>query len=311
VNLAPHPMTLRQLQYVVAVADRKSFRAAAELCHVAQPSLSAQIAQIEEALSVRIFERDRRKVVLTAAGQALVNRARALLVAADELADTARQLSDPLSGSLRIGVIPTVGPYLLPEVAPALRARFPKLSFVWIEDKTAQLVERLKSGEMDGAILALEADEIGDLPKIVLGKDTFVLAVAPEHPLARAKTPLKPEKLDHERVLLLDDGHCFRDQALSFCERAGAEEADYRATSLATLVQMAASGSYVTLLPSLSLAVENRRHTLHTRPFVAKPPGRTLALVYRRHAALEVTLRAVGTLLHELYTKLLTSQPEL
>jgi LysR family hydrogen peroxide-inducible transcriptional activator len=309
VNLAPHPMTLRQLQYVVAVADRKSFRAAAEVCHVAQPSLSAQIAQIEEALSVRIFERDRRKVALTAAGEALVKRARALLVGADELVDAARQLSDPLSGSLRLGVIPTVGPYLLPEVAPVLRQRFPKLSFIWIEDKTAQLVERLKLGELDGAILALEAD-IGDLPKVVLGKDNFVLAVAPEHPLARAKGPLKPEKLDHEQVLLLDDGHCFRDQALSFCERAGVEEAGYRATSLATLVQMAASGSYVTILPSLAVAVENRRQTLRTRPFVAKPPGRTLALVYRRQSALEATLRAVGTVLHESYTKLLAEQTD-
>jgi LysR family hydrogen peroxide-inducible transcriptional activator len=302
-NLAPHPMTLRQLQYVVAVADRKSFRAAAEDCHVAQPSLSAQIAQVEEALSVRIFERDRRKVVLTSAGQALVARARALLIAADELSEAARQLSDPLSGRLRVGVIPTVGPYLLPEMAPLLRERFPKLQFMWIEDKTAQLVERLKAGELDGAVLALEA-EIGDLPKIVLGKDNFVLAVAPAHPLARGKGPLKPEKLEQEHVLLLDDGHCFRDQALSFCERTGAEEAGFRATSLATLVQMAASGDYVTILPSLAVAVENRRQTLRTRPFTQKPPGRTLALVYRRHSALEVTLRAVGTAMHEAYEKL-------
>lgn len=300
-------MTLRQLQYVVAVADRKSFRKAAEDCHVAQPSLSAQIAQIENALSVRIFERDRRKVSLTSAGQTLVSRARALLIAADELAESARQLSDPLSGMLRVGVIPTVGPYLLPEVAPLLRSRFPKLNFMWTEDKTAQLLERLRRAELDAAILALEAD-IGDLPKVVLGKDNFVLAVAPEHPLARFKGPLKPEKLEHEHVLLLDDGHCFRDQALSFCQRAGLEEAGYRATSLATLVQMAASGGYVTLLPNLALAVENRRQTLRTRPFVAKAPGRTLALVYRRHAALEVTLRAVGTVLHEAYMKLSEEQ---
>ena len=302
-NLSPHSMTLRQLQYVVAVADRKSFRAAAEDCHVAQPSLSAQIAQVEEALGVRIFERDRRKVVLTSAGSVLVARARALLLSADELQESARQLSDPLSGRLRIGVIPTVGPYLLPEVAPLLRARFPKLSFVWVEDKTAQLIDRLKEGGLDGAVLALEAD-IGDLPKVVLGKDNFVLAVSPEHPLARGKGPLKPEKLEQEHVLLLDDGHCFRDQALSFCERAGVEEAGFRATSLATLVQMAASGEYVTILPSLALPVENRRQTLRTRPFTQKPPGRTLALVYGRHSALEVTLRAVGGALHEAYGKL-------
>jgi LysR family hydrogen peroxide-inducible transcriptional activator len=302
-NLAPHPMTLRQLQYVVAVADRKSFRQAAEDCHVAQPSLSAQIAQVEDALNLRIFERDRRSVALTSAGEALVARARALLIAADELTESARRLSDPFSGTLRVGVIPTVGPYLLPEVAPLLRERFPKLNFIWMEEKTAQLLENLRRAEMDGAILALEA-EIGDLPRVVLGKDPFVLAVAPEHPLARAKGPLKAEKLDHEQVLLLDDGHCFREQALSFCSRAGAEEAGYRATSLATLVQMAASGNYVTLLPTLAVPVENRRRTLHTRPFAPKPPGRTLALVYRRHTALENTLRAVGGVLHEAYVKL-------
>jgi LysR family hydrogen peroxide-inducible transcriptional activator len=302
-NLAPHPVTLRQLQYVVAVADRKSFRQAAEDCHVAQPSLSAQIAQVEDALNLRIFERDRRSVALTSAGEALVARARALLIAADELTESARRLSDPFSGTLRVGVIPTVGPYLLPEVAPLLRERFPKLNFIWMEEKTAQLLENLRRAEMDGAILALEA-EIGDLPRVVLGKDPFVLAVAPEHPLARAKGPLKAEKLDHEQVLLLDDGHCFREQALSFCSRAGAEEAGYRATSLATLVQMAASGNYVTLLPTLAVPVENRRRTLHTRPFAPKPPGRTLALVYRRHTALENTLRAVGGVLHEAYVKL-------
>jgi LysR family hydrogen peroxide-inducible transcriptional activator len=302
-NLAPHPVTLRQLQYVVAVADRKSFRQAAEDCHVAQPSLSAQIAQVEDALNLRIFERDRRSVALTSAGEALVARARALLIAADELTESARRLSDPFSGTLRVGVIPTVGPYLLPEVAPLLRERFPKLNFIWMEEKTAQLLENLRRAEMDGAILALEA-EIGDLPRVVLGKDPFVLAVAPEHPLARAKGPLKPEKLDQEQVLLLDDGHCFREQALSFCSRAGAEEAGYRATSLATLVQMAASGNYVTLLPTLAVPVENRRRTLHTRPFAPKPPGRTLALVYRRHTALENTLRAVGGVLHEAYVKL-------
>jgi LysR family hydrogen peroxide-inducible transcriptional activator len=302
-NLTPHPVTLRQLQYVVAVADRKSFRQAAEDCRVAQPSLSAQIAQVEDALNVRIFERDRRTVSLTSAGQALVTRARALLIAADELAESARQLSDPFSGTLRIGVIPTVGPYLLPEVAPLLRERFPKLNFVWAEEKTAQLLESLRRAELDGAILALEAD-IGDLPKVVLGKDAFVLAVAPEHPLARAKGPLKADKLEREHVLLLDDGHCFREQVLSFCARAGVEEAGYRATSLATLVQMAASGKYVTLLPTLAVPVENRRRTLRTRPFAPKTPGRTLALVYRRHTALENTLRTIGAVLHEAYVKL-------
>ena len=150
-QLAPHPITLRQLQYVVAVAEHRSFRKAAEQCRVAQPSLSAQIAQAEEALGVKLFERDRRRVLLTQAGRAIVERARTLLVGADELVEEARRLGDPFSGALRLGVIPTVGPYLLPEVAHVLRERYPKLTFLWIEDKTAVLLQKLERAEIGRA----------------------------------------------------------------------------------------------------------------------------------------------------------------
>jgi LysR family hydrogen peroxide-inducible transcriptional activator len=302
-QLAPHPLTLRQLQYVVAVADRQSFRKAAEACHVAQPSLSAQVAQVEEGLGVQIFERDKRGVALTTAGRVLVERARALLIAADELVESARTLADPFAGTLRVGVIPTIGPYLLPELAPVLRERYPRLSFVWNEDRTAVLVERLGRAELDAAILALESD-IGDLPHLVLGKDPFVFAAPPAHPLSASKRPLRPDDLEGERVLLLDDGHCFRDQALSFCARAGAEEAGYRATSLATLVQMAAGGAGVTLLPTLAVGLENRRDALCVRPFAPKAPSRTLALVWRKGSALETTIRAVGETLRSAYATL-------
>ena len=145
---------------------------------------------------------------------------------------------------------------------------------------------------------------IGDLPRVVLGKDAFVFAAAKGHPLASGKRPLKPAELEGERVLFLDDGHCFREQALSFCSRAGAEEADYRATSLLTLVQMTAGGAGVTLLPSLALAVENRHRQLSVRPFAPKAPFRTLALVWRRGAALESTLEAIGQTLKEAYETL-------
>ncbi len=301
-QLAPHPVTLRQLQYVVAVATRKNFRKAAEDCHVSQPSLSAQVAQVEDALGVRLFERDRRGVVLTMPGQAVVERARALLVGADELVEAAQGLSDPLSGTLRIGVIPTVGPYLLPEVAPVLRERYPKLSFLWTEEKTGVLVDKLGKAELDAAIVATEA-EIGDGPRLVLGPDPFVFAAAPTHPLASGKRPLKPEELEGERVLLLDDGHCFRDQALSFCSRSGALEAGFRATSLPTLVQMAAGGAGVTLLPSLAVAVENRRHALRVRPFGPKVPSRTLALLWRKNSARETALKSVGEALRAAYVR--------
>lgn len=302
-QLAPHPITLRQLQYIVAVADRQSFGKAAEACHVAQPSLSAQVAQVEESLGVQIFERTKRRVTLTAAGQVLVERARALLQVADQLVDSARTLADPFSGTLRLGVIPTIGPYLLAEVAPVLRERYPNLTFVWNEERTRTLVERLHHSELDAAILALEA-EIGDLPHVVLGKDAFVFAAPPTHRLASSKRPLQPEELDGERVLLLDDGHCFREQALSFCTRTGAEEASYRATSLGTLVQMAAGGAGVTLLPSLAVDIENRRDALRVRPFAAKVPSRTVALAWRKGSALETTLQAVGETLQGAYEAL-------
>jgi LysR family hydrogen peroxide-inducible transcriptional activator len=302
-KLAPHPFSLRQLQYIVAVADRKSFRGAAEACHVAQPSLSAQVAQVEELLSVQLFERDRRTVALTAAGAAFVARARALLIAADDLIELAHGLSDPFAARLRIGIIPTVGPYLLPEVAPALRKRYPKLQFVWIEDKTAALAQRLERAELDAAIVALETGELGDLPHAVLGRDPFVFAAPKGHPLANGKGPVRPDQLDGERVLLLDDGHCFRDQALAFCSRSGAEESDYRATSLPTLVQMAASGGGVTLLPSLAVELENRRHSLQVRPFAPKAPGRTLALVWRKTTALTTVLTALAETLRQEYAR--------
>lgn len=300
---SPHPVTLRQLQYVVAVADKKSFRQAAEICHVAQPSLSAQIAQAEEALGVQLFERDRRHVILTGAGEAVVERARALLAAADALVDSARTLGDPFAGTLRVGVIPTIGPYLLPDLAPVLRERYPKLAFLWVEEKTAVLHERLARAEIDAAILVMET-EVGDPPHVVIGKDAFVFAAPRGHRLAASRRPIKPDELEGERVLLLDDGHCFREQALAICAHAGAEEASYRATSLPTLVQMAAGGAGVTLLPNLAVSLENRRDTLAVRPFAPKAPARTLALVWRRGSARETTLKPVGETLRAAYASL-------
>jgi LysR family transcriptional regulator, hydrogen peroxide-inducible genes activator len=302
-KLTPHPFSLRQLQYIVAVADHKSFRNAAAACHVAQPSLSAQVAQVEELLAIQLFERDRRKVALTAAGAAFVTRARALLIAADDMVELAHGLADPFAATLRVGIIPTVGPYLLPEIAPALRKRYPKLQFVWVEDKTSVLAQRLERAELDAAIVALEADAVAALPHAVLGRDPFVFAAPKGHPLASGKGVVRAEQLAGERVLLLDDGHCFRDQALSFCARTGAEESDYRATSLPTLVQMAANGGGVTLLPSLAVALENRRHSLQVRPFAPKAPGRTLALVWRKTTALTTVLTALAETLRQEYAR--------
>jgi LysR family transcriptional regulator, hydrogen peroxide-inducible genes activator len=292
---SPRLVTLRQLQYVLAVAEYGSFRRAAEACAVAQPSLSSQIAQLESAIGIRLFERLPRRVVVTEAGAAVIDRARRTLLAADDLVALADRARDPLAGTLRIGVIPTVAPYLLPEIAPALRAEFPRLQLLWAEEKTLPLLRSVSSGELDAGILALESD-LGELESEPLGRDAFLLAVPKGHALARPRrrARARPEELEGETVLLLDDGHCFRDQALAVCQRVGAEEASVRATSLSTLAQMVAGGVGVTLLPSIAVATENRARGLVIRSFGPRGPARTLALAWRKTAPVGVAARALA-----------------
>ena len=304
VKFAPHPVTLRQLQYLVAVFEHSSFRKAAEECHVAQPSLSAQVALAEAALGVQLFERDRRKVIPTGAGEPFLRQARELLRETDALVEAARRLNNPFEGTVRVGVIPTTGPYLLPEVAPVLQRQFPKLSVQWVEEKTPVLNELLGQAKIDCAILVLDPTT-EKLPHRTIGVDEFVLAAAAGNALVAGKRPLRAEELRGEQILLLDDGHCFREQALSFCAAAGAEEQAYRATSLGTLVQMTAAGKGVTLLPSLSLRVENRHQLLRLRRFSPNPPARTLALVWRKNSALAPMLEKLGDVLSLAYSEAL------
>jgi LysR family hydrogen peroxide-inducible transcriptional activator len=301
-SFAPHSFTLRQLQYAVAVADARSFRRAAELCHVSQPSLSAQLAQLEDALGARLFERERRPLLLTPAGEQLVERARRLLVDADDLVGAAKQLGDPLSGALRIGVIPTISPYLLPEIVPGIRRQHPALTALWVEDKTETLVASLGEGKLDAALLALEAN-LGTLEHEVIARDPFVLATPVGHALAEKRGPARLGDLAGATVLLLDDGHCLRDQALSYCSRARAHEADFRATSLSTLAQMVSAGAGVTLLPRLALPTENRRGKLAIRRFADPAPHRTLALVWRKSSPLGPALRRLAETIRAAHAK--------
>ncbi len=274
-----HDLSLRQLQYVVAVADTLGFHKAAARCHVSQPTLSAQVQQLESVLGVRLFERDRRRVLLTTDGADLVARARRVLLEGDDLVAAAVRLREPFTGTLRIGVIPTIAPYLLPEVMPRVRAKYPRLSLVFREERTADIVRELDMGALDAGLLALEAD-IRECAHAEIAKDSFVAALPKRHPLARKKR-LKLSDLHDAHVLLLDEGHCFRDQVLALCSRANASEQSFRATSLVTLTQMVSSGAGITLLPSLAVPVENRRGQLEIRPFVKPTPGRTIALIWR------------------------------
>jgi LysR family hydrogen peroxide-inducible transcriptional activator len=299
-DFATLPFSLRQLQYVVAIADELSFRKAALRCRVSQPSLSAQVLLLEECLGVQLFERDHHRVLLTAAGHEVVTRARQLLLGAADVVDAAKRAADPLSGTLRVGVIPTIAPYLLPVLTPLMRERLPRLTVVWIEDKTAMLSARLEQGTLDGALLALES-EIGDVERDVIAKDPFVLAAPLDHPLSRTGSDAVLGDLRDASVLLLDDGHCFREQALSFCARAKARELEFRATSLSTLVQMVAQGAGVTLLPALSVATEAQRSELRVRAFAAPAPARTIALVWRKSSPLSAALHTLAQLARDAY----------
>ncbi len=281
------------------MAETLSFRKAAELCGVSQPSLSAQLAALERALGVPLFER-RRRVLVTGTGEELLGRIRNILLEADDLADAARRRNDPLAGALSIGVIPTVSPYLLPRVAGPLHRKFPRLTVRWVEEKTDVLVRRLEEGRLDAALLALEAD-IGDLESEVVARDPFVLITPRDHPLGTRPAPATPAELAGADVLLLDDGHCFRKQALAVCSRARARELAFRATSLPTLVQMVASGAGVTLLPALALPTEAKRSDILVRPFAEPAPHRTLALVWRKSSPLAPGLRQIAAAIRKAY----------
>ena len=301
-KLEPHPFTLRQLQYVVAVAEELSFRRAAARCHVSQPSLSAQIAQVEAAVGVQLFERSHRNVLVTLAGQDILDRARKLLLEADDLREAGRSASDPLTRVIRLGVIPTIGPYFLPIAAPELRAKFRRLTVAWREDKTGVLMEALHTGALDAALIALEAD-VGDVETEIVAHDPFVLAVAANHPLAKARGPVQASELRAQDVLLLDEGHCFREQALEVCSSARAREGEFRATSLGTLVQMVAGGAAVTLLPTLAVATEARRAGLRVRPMASARAQRTIALAWRRRSPLGPALREIAKVLRDVFPK--------
>ena len=274
------PFTLRQLEYAVAVAEERSFRRAAERCHVSQPALSAQIQQLEDHLELRIFERDRRGVLITEAGREVVSRAERLLIQSRDLAELAARRRGPLDGILHLGVIPTIAPYALPELVAQLHVWHPRLRLRLREGRTEDLVADLEKGTLDLLLLAAEAD-LGHATVAEIARDPFILAVAPGHRLASKKTVRERDLVD-EPVLVLEDGHCFGDQALAVCRRNGASDAaDFRASSLTTLVQMVAAGEGITLLPELAVPVENRRATLELRDLGPRGPHRTLVLAWR------------------------------
>lgn len=292
----PKP-SLRQLEYVVSIDDHGSFSDAARACGVTQPALSNQVRRLEEALGVALFERRPAGVIPTAAGERVIEMSRRVVADVDDVVAAAQAMQDPLRGTIRMGVIPTVAPYLLPAVTTRVRERFPDIRLLLREERTDRLVELLDDGELDLLLVAAES-ELGELQTRALFRDPFVLAVSKDHRLARRKR-VAVSDLVEEEVLLLDDGHCLRDQTLAICDAAGAcELGDFRATSLATLVHMVEAGVGITMLPQMAVdAEEQLRRRLHLVSFGASPPGRTIALAWRRSSPLAESFESMARVL--------------
>jgi len=278
-------LKLKDLRYLVAVADTRHFGRAAERSFVSQPTLSAQLKKLEEYLGVQLIERAPKRVQLTAAGEEVVERARRILEASDEIVDLARGHSDPLAGRLRLALLPTIGPYLLPNVAARLRKSLPRLELMLYEYQTDPMLEKLHSGEIDVGILAFPVPMDG-LDSFELYKEPFTVAVPTGHKLAQ-RSSIRVDDLSHETLLLLEDGHCLRDQALDICSGSDVhEKQDFRATSLETLRQMVAAGVGITLLPELAgRGAYGNARGVAIRPFVKPVPTRTIGAVWRKSTA--------------------------
>ncbi len=286
--------TLRQLRYLVAVVDRCHFGQAAAACNVSQSTLSAGIQELEDLLGAPLLERTKRTVVPTALGRDVADRSRDLLKGAEELMDVAQAAREPMAGPLRLGVIPTVGPFLLPRALPRLRETFPKLQLYLREDQTARLLERLDAGELDAVLLALPY-ALGDLEVMDLGEDRFSVVYPADHRLP-ATGAATPADIARENLLLLEDGHCLRDQALAACELESARRnTAFNGTSLHTLVQMVANGLGVTLMPQMALdAGIVRGLDVTVRPMADGTQHRRIGLVWRRTSARKETFRRLG-----------------
>ncbi|MGK2888325.1 MAG: DNA-binding transcriptional regulator OxyR [Candidatus Malihini olakiniferum] len=273
-------MNIRDLEYLVALAEHRHFRRAAESCHVSQPTLSGQVRKLEDELGVMLLERTSRKVLFTQAGLLLVEQVRTVLREVKVLKEMASQQEEAMSGPLHIGLIPTVGPYLLPQIIPMLHRTFPELEIYLHEAQTHQLLAHLDSSKLYCAILAMvkESEVFIEVP---LFDEPIKLAIYQDHPWVNRERVAMSD-LVGEKLLMLEYGHCLRDQALGFCFQAGADEnTHFRATSLETLRNMVAAGSGITLLPSLAVPHERQRDGVCYLPCYKPEPKRTITLVYR------------------------------
>lgn len=288
-------MNLRDLRYLVALAEAGNFARAADACHVSQPTLSMQIKKLEEHLGVRLFERTSKRVVPTTAAKEIIAQARVVLQETEQLRALARGAADPFAGPLRLGVIPTLGPYLLPHLLGKIHATYPQLKLYMREALTADLLGQLRASRLDACLVALPIEDQG-LETEPLFREPFWAALPAHHTLAKKKK-LRQADLNGEHVLLLEEGHCLRDQTLAVCGARRGGEDDYPATSLETLRQMVAAGVGITLMPALAArASVIGKRLLVFRPFADSTPNRLIALAWRRGYGRTSVLRALAEL---------------
>jgi LysR family hydrogen peroxide-inducible transcriptional activator len=286
--------TIAGLRAFVAVAEKRHFSSAATTLGVSQSTLSQALAALETGLGTHLIERSTRRVFLTTEGMQLLPRAQAVVEAMDAFTAAAAGTSDPLQGSMRLGLIPTVAPYVLPTVLAGLAQQMPALTLRVIEDQTERLLTALREGTLDAALIALPADA-GGVTEIPIYEEDFLLAVPPGHPLS-GRHRVAAAALAQLPLLLLDEGHCLRDQALDVCQKAGvrAELADTRAASLATAVQCVTGGLGVTLIPQTAAPVETARSQLGLARFAAPRPGRRIGLVFRSSSGRDESYRRLA-----------------
>jgi len=287
-------MNFRALQYLVKLAELKNFSRAAEACFVSQPTLSTQIRKLEEELGVSLVERAPRNVMLTPVGEDIAHRARHVLRDVEHIKTAARRSKNPATGTIKLGIFPTLAPYLLPHVIPEIRENFPELKLQLAEEKTEDILRMLDQGQLDAGLLALPVDEPG-LDVEVLFEEPFVAAMPANHPLTDKKT-LCINDLEGEELLLLEEGHCLRQHALEVCKLAGAHErVDFHATSMETLRQMVATNAGITLMPVLAVKPPiPKTDNISLRPFSAPAPSRTIVLVWRNSSPLGPFLRQLA-----------------
>ncbi len=286
-------MNLKDLKYLLALAEYRHFGKAAKACSVSQPTLSIQLKKLEQALGVQLFERGQKRVLITASGLSIIEQAKHVLSAMNELERLAKLAKDPFSAELRLGLIPSLGPYLLPHILPVIKQQLPKLVLYLYEDKTEILLTQLNQGNLDAIILALPVEHKG-MTVQTLFKEPFFL-VMPASQLHHKKE-LHLKDLNHDNLLLLEEGHCLRDQALEVCRKKNnlKEKTNYRATSLETLRNMVASGAGITLLPLLAL---EEHPLIVNKSFSAPVPERKIGILWRKDSALEPCCKKLSTLI--------------